>query len=70
MSFSRVIDKGFSKLFFFTLKLVIYSNSKVLAMTFLSLYGVIQGAIRIPRNRVSAAKSLLYYGVEVIQHGL
>jgi len=67
--FLRVVDKVFSGLFFFVLKLVVYSKSKFLVVVFLSLFGVIQGAVRVPKNRVSAAKSLLRYGVEVLQHG-
>ncbi|MGA3291021.1 MAG: hypothetical protein ABSD42_12375 [Candidatus Bathyarchaeia archaeon] len=39
-------------------------------MTFLSLYGLIHGVACVPGSRVSAVKSLLHYGVEVLQHGL
>ena len=39
-------------------------------MTFLSLYGLIQGVARVPGSGVSAVKSLLRYGVDVLQHGL
>jgi len=59
-----------SKLALFVLMLVVYSKSRFLAMTFLSLYGLIHGAACVPRNRVSAVKSLLHYGVDVLQHGL
>jgi hypothetical protein len=39
-------------------------------MTFLCVYGLIHGIARVPKNRVSALKSLLNYGVEVLKHGL
>ena len=54
----------------FVLKLAVYSKSSVLTMTFLSLFGLIQGIARVPINRLSAVKSLLHYGVEVSQKGL
>jgi hypothetical protein len=59
-----------SKLPLFVLKLTVYSKSSVLTMTFLSLYGLIHGIARVPINRLSAVKSLLNYGVEVLQKGL
>jgi hypothetical protein len=52
------------------LHLLVYSNSSVLAMAFLALYGFVEGVARVPKKRVSAARSLLHYGVEVLQHGL
>jgi recombinational DNA repair protein (RecF pathway) len=70
MVFPRMSDEAFSKLFLFILRLVVYSKSSLLTMTFLSLYGLIHGVARVPRKRASAVKSLLRYGVNVIQHGL
>lgn len=57
-------------MFFYVFKLMVYSGSKVLALTFLSLYGLILGLARVSGSRASAVKSLLFYGVEVLQHGL
>jgi len=54
----------------FVLKLAVYSKSSVLTMTFLSLYGLIHGIAHVPINRLVAVKSLLQYGVEVLQKGL
>ena len=70
MSFPRVASKWFSKLFLVVLKLLVYSESSLLTMTFLSLYGLVHGVACVPRKRVSALKSLLRYGVQVLQHGL
>jgi hypothetical protein len=70
MVFSRKSDVAFSKLFLFFLRLAVYSKSSFLTMTALSLYGLIQGVACVPRKRASALKSLLRYGVSVIQHGL
>jgi hypothetical protein len=41
-----------------------------LTMTFLSLYGFVEGIAKVPTKRASAAKSLLHYGVSVLHHGL
>ena len=70
MSFPEVSSSGVSKLSLFVLTLVVYSKSSFLTMTFLSLYGLIHGVACVPRNRVSAVKSLLHYGVDVLQNGL
>jgi len=70
MNFSKTSDSRFSKLPLLILWLLIYSRSSVLTMSFLSLYGLIQGVARVPRKRVNAVKSLLHYGVEVLEHGL
>jgi hypothetical protein len=70
MSILRLVKKRLSRLFFFVLMLVVYSNSKFLAMTFLSLYGAVYGMARASRNRINALTSLLHYGSEVLQHGL
>jgi len=59
-----------SKLSLVPLKLMVYSNSKLLILAYLSLYGFIHGIAHIPRNRLRAAKSLLNYALAVIQHGL
>ncbi len=58
------------KLPLFVLKLVVYSESSVLTMTFLSLYGLIHGVACVPKNRIAAMKSLFHYGIRVIRHGL
>jgi len=70
MSFPQTISNAVSKLPLFVLMLVVYSRSSVLTMTFLCVYGLIHGIARVPKNRVSALKSLLNYGVEVLKHGL
>lgn len=70
MNFPKTLNSSFSKLPLLILWLLIYSKSSVLTMSFLSLYGLIQGVARVPRNRVNAVKSLLHYGVEVLEHGL
>ena len=70
MSFSQVTGGGVSKLSLFMLRLVVYSKSRFLIMTFLSLYGLIHGVACVPKNRLSAVKSLLRYGADVFQHGL
>jgi hypothetical protein len=54
----------------FVLRLLVYSNSLTLTMTFLSLYGYVEGIAKVPRKRVSTIKSLLSYGASVLEHGL
>jgi len=68
--FSRKQDDVFSKLFLFILRLAVYSKSTFLTMTALSLFGLIHGVACVPRKRASAVKSLLRYGVAVLQHAL
>jgi len=70
MSFLWTSSSWVSRLSLFVLMLVVYSKSRFLIMTFLSLYGLIHGVACVPGSRVSAVKSLLHYGVEVLQHGL
>ena len=70
MRLSMKSNGAFSKVPLFILRLVVYSNSSLLAMTFLSLYGLIHGVARVPKKRVSGMKSLIHYGAEVFQHGL
>ena len=70
MSFPWRSSCGVSRLSLFVLMLVVYSKSRFLTMTFLSLYGLIHGVACVPGSRVSAVKSLLRYGVDVLQHGL
>jgi hypothetical protein len=70
MVFSPESDKAFAKLFLFILRLAVYSKSSLLTMIFLSLYGLIHGVACVPRKRASAVKSLLRYGIEVVQQGL
>ena len=69
-TFSAKSNNAVSKIFLFVLKPLVYSNSKFLAMTALSLYGLIHGVACVPKSRVSAVKSLLCYGANVLQHGL
>ena len=66
----RTSSSGVSNLSLFVLMLAVYSGSTFLTMTFLSLYGLIHGVANVPGRRVSAVKSLLRYGVEVLQNGL
>ncbi len=60
----------FLGLFLFVLRPVVYSGSSFLAKVILSLYGLIHSVTIIPRKRLSAVKSLLNYGVTVIQKKL
>jgi len=69
-TFSRKSNDIFSKLFLFALRLAVYSKSSFLTMTLLSLYGLIHGVASVPRKRASAVKSLLRYGVKIVQKGL
>jgi hypothetical protein len=66
----RAIKVDVSKLFLFFLMLVVYSESKVLTMIFLSLWGSILGVTRVSGTRMGAVTSLIHYGAEVLQHGL
>lgn len=70
MVFPRKSENAFSKVFLAVLKLAVYSNSAFLTMTLLSLYGLINGVAYVPRKRLSAVKSILHYGVNVLHHGL
>jgi hypothetical protein len=58
------------KPYLFILKLLVYSQSSFLTVVFLSLYGLVLGVACVPRKRLSAIKSLLHYGVDVLQRGL
>lgn len=70
MAFSRNTENVFSKVFLVVLRLAVYSNSSFLPMVLLSLYGLVNGIAYVPRKRVSAVKSLLHYGVNVLHNGL
>lgn len=70
MSFPSTKSRGVSKLSLLMLRLAVYSKSRFLIMTFLSLYGLIHGVASVPKNRLSAVKSLLHYGADILQHGL
>jgi hypothetical protein len=70
MNFKKSAQYGFLDLFLFVLRLVVYSKSSFLAKVLLSLYGLIHSVAVVPRNRLSGVKSLLRYGVEVIQQRL
>jgi hypothetical protein len=52
------------------LRLLVYSRSSFLTVMWLSLYGFVLGVASVPRERVGALKSLLCYGVDVLQRGL
>jgi hypothetical protein len=69
MGFKKMSRDWFLELFLFVFRPVVYSRSSFLAKVVLSLYGFIQGVATVPRKRVSAVKSLLPYGVVVIQKG-
>ncbi len=60
----------FATLFLFVLRPVVYSGSSFLAKVLLSLYGLTQSITVVQRKRLSAVKSLLNYGVTVIQKKL
>jgi len=70
MNIKKTSQDWFLHLFFVALRLVVYSKSSFLAKVLLSLYGFIHGTALVPRKRMSAAKSLLRYGVDVIQKKL
>ncbi len=70
MSLPQTTGSRILKVPLFVLRLLVYSRSSVLTMAFLSIYGLIHGVARVPKNRINAMKSLLKYGVEVFQHGL
>lgn len=70
MTFSRLLNNGTLELPLFVLRILVYSKSSLITMIFLSLYGLTQGVARVPRNRISAVKSLLHYSVDVLQRGL
>ncbi len=55
------------ELFLFVLRLVVYSGSSFLAKVLLSMYGLINSIMVVPQKRLSAVKSLLHYGVAVVQ---
>jgi len=57
-------------LFLFVFRPVVYSGSSFLAKTVLSLYGLIHSITVVRKKRLSAVKSLLNYGVTVIQKKL
>jgi hypothetical protein len=52
------------------LKLLVYSGSSAFTVVFLSLYGFVLGVAMVPRARIGAVRSLLHYGVDVLQRGL
>jgi len=56
--------------FLFVLRPVVYTGSSFLAKTFLSLYGLINSVTIVRKKRLSAVKSLINYGVTVIQKKL
>jgi hypothetical protein len=57
-------------LFLFVLRPIVYSGSSFLAKVALSLYGFVESVAIVPRKRLSSVKSLLNYGVTVIQKKL
>ncbi len=70
MTFKERAQDGFLEVFLFVLRPVVYSKSSFLAKVVLSLYGLIHSVAVVPRKRVSAVKSLLHYGVEVVEQRL
>ncbi len=70
MGFSQWMNNRALELPLLVLRILVYSKSSLMTMIFLSLYGLNQGVARVPRNRISAVKSLLHYGVDVLQRGL
>jgi len=72
MYLNRSAESTFSadwstRLFLLVLRLVVYSGSGFLAKVLLSIYGLTRGVVIIPRKRMGAVKSLLRYGVDVLQ---
>jgi hypothetical protein len=70
MGFLRLLNNGTLELLLFVLRILVYSKSSLITMVFLSMYGLIHGVARVPRNRISAVKSLIHYGADVLQRGL
>jgi hypothetical protein len=70
MIIAQKSDDTLTRFFLSILRLAVFTDSSFLVMTLLSLYGLIRGIVRVPRKRVSAIKSLLRYGVNVIQRAL
>ena len=70
MNFKKRAQDSFLDLFLFVLRLAVYSKSSFLAKVLLSLCGLIHSVAVVPRNRLSGVKSLLRYGVEVVQQRL
>jgi hypothetical protein len=58
------------RLFLVVLRPIVYSGSTVLAQVVLSLYGLVYSVPVIPRKRLSGVKSLLNYGVAVVEKKL
>ncbi len=70
MAFKKRAQDGFLEFFLLVLRPVVYSKSSFLAKVVLSLYGLIHSVAVVPRKRVSAVKSLVRYGVEVVEQRL
>ena len=70
MGSSKRLSNGALEMPLFILRILVYSKSSFMTMIFLSSYGLIQGVTRVPKNRISAVKSLLHYGIDVLQRGL
>jgi hypothetical protein len=66
-AFKKTRKGWFLKVFLSVLKLAVYSKSSFLAKVLLSFYGFVEGVAVVPKKRLSAVKSLLRYGVDVIQ---
>ncbi len=60
----------FLEMFLLLLRPVVYSGSSFLAKIALSLYGFIHSISIVRRKRLSAVKSLISYGVAVVQKRL
>jgi hypothetical protein len=70
MSLKKTPTEWFTCLFLLILRPVVYSGSSFLATILLSLYGLVYSVTIVPRKRLSGAKSLLKYGVAVVQKKL
>ncbi len=70
MESKKASQSVFTTFFLFVLCPVVYSRSSFLAKTVLSLYGLIHGVTIVRKKRLSAVKSLINYGVTVIQKKL
>jgi hypothetical protein len=68
--FSQRLSDRALELPLFVLRILVYSKSSLITMLFLSLYGLVEGIARVPKNRIGAVKTLLNYGVDVLQRGL
>ena len=70
VEFPQKTGDACAKLLLLLLKPMVYSRSTTLLMILLSLYGLVHGVASVPRKRLSAVRSLVRYGADVLRRGL